>query len=127
MIWKGIKNTLFWGYDRGTWPYDVLLIAIIVFVFATPRSWFDDRPRAASGHAGQVELLSADLRAKTQTYKVDVHLLAPPAQSPTMEKDAHEVLKKNVDVLKDRTFQVAGIQAIRDEQGIVLYYVVTVK
>lgn len=127
MIWKTIKNTLFWGYDRGTWQYDVLVVAILVFIFATPKSWFDDGPRTAAEQGAHVELLTADLAAGTQSYKVDVHLLAPPSQAPEMERQAHEALKKNVDVLKSRTFQVVGLQAVRDEQGIILYYVVTVK
>ena len=48
-LWRGIVRTIFWSYDRGSWPYDVLVVAIVIFVLATPRSWFHDRPQSGAG------------------------------------------------------------------------------
>ena len=48
MIWEkiklGIKRTVFWAFERGTWQYDLMVLAILAFIFLSPRSWFDDRP-----------------------------------------------------------------------------------
>jgi len=47
-VWEkikaGIRGTVFWAYQRGTWQYDLMVIAILAFIFLSPRTWFDDRP-----------------------------------------------------------------------------------
>src|SRR3990172_10715988 len=40
----GVTRTILWSYERGTWQYDVLVLAILAFIFLTPRVWFQDRP-----------------------------------------------------------------------------------
>ena len=37
-----------WDFPRASWQYDVVVALILVFVFATPREWFHDQPKAAS-------------------------------------------------------------------------------
>ena len=32
-------NAFFWTYDRATWQYDVMVIAILAFVWLTPPDW----------------------------------------------------------------------------------------
>ena len=32
-------NALFWTYDRATWQYDLMVIAILAFVWLTPPAW----------------------------------------------------------------------------------------
>ncbi|HWP99092.1 MAG TPA: hypothetical protein VNK92_01355 [Vicinamibacterales bacterium] len=41
-------NALFWTYERGTWQYDLMVIAILAFVWLTPPGWLRDP--MASGH-----------------------------------------------------------------------------
>ena len=46
-----IKKTLFWNYARNTWQWDALCVLILVFIFLTPKSWFEgSERRAAAGH-----------------------------------------------------------------------------
>ena len=42
--WGAQATSFFWAYERGTWQYDLIVIAILAFIFLTPRSWFSDRP-----------------------------------------------------------------------------------
>lgn len=42
-IFEVIKATVLWNYDRGTWQYDVLCVAILAFIFLIPTSFFDER------------------------------------------------------------------------------------
>ena len=46
-------NAFFWTYDRATWQYDVMVIAILAFVWLTPPGWLND-PTAA-GEPGLLE------------------------------------------------------------------------
>jgi len=47
-VWEkiklGIHRTVFWAFERGTWQYDLMVLAILAFIFLTPRTWFNDRP-----------------------------------------------------------------------------------
>ena len=41
-------NAFYWTYDRATWQYDVMVIAILSFVWLTPPGWLKD-PMASGG------------------------------------------------------------------------------
>lgn len=43
-----IKRILLWNYSRGTWQYDVLCLLIIVFIFSTPKTWFEKGEKLAT-------------------------------------------------------------------------------
>ena len=129
-IWHVIRRTLFWSYDRGTWQYDVLVVAIVVFVLLAPRSWFNDQPQTASpagASSAAVQLLSEDASLNTKTYRLPVQLLAMPQRTPELERKAHDVLRNNVAELKGRAFRIERIEAVVGEDGSVLYYAVRVK
>jgi hypothetical protein len=42
------RRLIFWDFPRASWPYDLVVALILIFIFATPRDWFRDQPRAAS-------------------------------------------------------------------------------
>lgn len=42
------KRLVFWDFPRASWQYDVVVGLILLFVFATPRDWFHDQPKASS-------------------------------------------------------------------------------
>jgi hypothetical protein len=41
-----LKRLIFWEFPRTTWQYDVVVGLILAFIFLTPRSVFNDQPRA---------------------------------------------------------------------------------
>lgn len=42
------RRLIFWDFARASWQYDVVVALILVFIFATPRDWFRDQPKASS-------------------------------------------------------------------------------
>ncbi len=42
------KRLIFWDFPRASWQYDIAVGLILIFIFATPRDWFHDQPKAAS-------------------------------------------------------------------------------
>jgi len=127
-IWHLIVRTVFWSYDRGTWPYDVAVAAIVLFVLLSPRSWFRDQPPIGPAPAAAlVALLEEDPSNGRKTYRVDARLLASPVRTPELEHDLHEAMRNNVGDLKRRNFQILRIEPIRGENDTVAYYDVSVK
>ena len=35
-------SAFFWTYERATWQYDLMVIAILAFVWLTPPGWISD-------------------------------------------------------------------------------------
>jgi hypothetical protein len=129
-LWRAAKGTIFWSYERGSWPYDLMVIAILCFVLLTPRSWFHDQPRLGGSANPGVELVDQDTSGKTRTYRVDAKLLPPQKRtakiSPELERETHDLLSGSVDDLKGRTFQILHIQPVQDDTGLVQSYDVIV-
>jgi hypothetical protein len=123
-----LLRTIFWSYERATWPYDLAVAAIALFVLLSPRFWFHDQPQfGPPPHAAQVELLDGDSASPTKTYRVDARLLASPIRTPELEKDIHEAVRKNVGDLQRQTFQIVRIEPVRGEDGTVVYYDVSIR
>jgi hypothetical protein len=129
-LWQGIVRTIFWSYDRGSWPYDLMVILIVIFVLATPRHWFQDQPKTIEVSSASVQVVAQDPSAGTQTYRLDAKLLAPEKRTakstPELERETHDILGRGVDDLKGHTFQVLAIDPVRGDDGSVLYYDVTI-
>jgi hypothetical protein len=130
-FWRGIVNTVFWSYERGSWPYDVLVAAIVIFLLATPRHWFQDGPRPSVPDSSQVQLISESAAGDESTYRLDARLLAPEKRatksSPELERGTHDILVRTVPALSGHTFQVERIEFVAASDGAVLDYDVTVR
>jgi hypothetical protein len=43
-----LRKLVFWNYARNTWQWDVLCVVILIFIFLTPKSWFENGERRGS-------------------------------------------------------------------------------
>ena len=126
-----LKQIFFWNYERGTAPYDVIVLAIVAFVFLTPRNWFHDQPEPSAAPAVAAVPCEPDPASpRILRCRVNAELLAPPQASPQLEKRAHDVLLHNAQPLKDRkdrSFQIVRMEPVLGQDGGVLYYEVSVQ
>ena len=120
------SRIFFWSYERGTWQYDVAVVAIVLFVLLTPPRWFHDQPEVGLPAApGQFQLVSDG--GSAQIYRVDARVLAPPIKTPALENDLHNMLQKSLPDLRSGRFAIAKIEAERDAQGTVIAYQVEIR
>jgi hypothetical protein len=128
-LWRGFVRTLFWSYERGTWPYDVAVAVIVLFVLLSPRSWFHDRPPVGLPPSpAMVQLRGSDPAGGTETYRVDARVLSIHTPESQLEHDLHEAMRKSVENLHDtNSFQIVRIEPVRGDDGTVAYYDVSVK
>jgi len=40
-----LKDIILWKYERASWQWDLLCFLIILFIFLTPKQWFDRKER----------------------------------------------------------------------------------
>jgi hypothetical protein len=119
-----LSRIFFWSYERGSWQYDLAVIAILIFVLLTPGRWFHDQPtREVPTGAARVELLSE--AGNQQIYKVDTRILTPPEQMPQLQNELHHTLQRAQSSLQNGRFEITNIEPIRDAQGAVIAYQVT--
>jgi len=120
-----LSKTFFWSYERGTWPYDVAVGLILVFVLVTPRGWFHDKPESGGPAApGQVLLVSRE--GNRQIYRVDARILAPPTKL-ALQNGLHTALQEALPGLRKGNFFIAKIEPVHDEQGAVIAYQVEIR
>lgn len=43
-----IKDIILWKYERASWQWDLLCFLIILFIFLTPKQWFDRKETLAT-------------------------------------------------------------------------------
>lgn len=121
-------RTFFWSYERGTWQYDLAVIVILIFVLGTPPRWFHDEPQVGlPSSPTQVELVAGSEKDSQQTYRIDARVLAPPEQTPALQSDLHNALKKALPKLRDGRFSISKIDPVRDEDGNVIAYQVEIR
>lgn len=42
---SALRKLFFWNYARNTWQWDALCVLILIFIFLTPKSWFENSER----------------------------------------------------------------------------------
>lgn len=58
-----IKNIINWSYERASWQWDVLCILIMMFIFLTPKVWFENKEKLAT-RTGRVIVKKDDFAAE---------------------------------------------------------------
>ena len=74
-ISKTLKKGFFWSYPRTSWQWDVLCVLILVFIFLTPKNWFESRQfqrdQVSQNLGRQIVLLTSDLSG-TQLDRAEI-------------------------------------------------------
>jgi len=86
-VWFHIKlvvtRSFFWSYARGSWQYDVIVAAILAFIFLSPRAWFNDRPTLQLPELRhQQGIVEWSRFNKEVTYLLDSRLVMSRGQQP---------------------------------------------
>jgi hypothetical protein len=98
-----LKGLIFWEFPRGGWQYDLIVACILIFVFATPRAWFSDQPRAA-----RVALISTE--HGRQLFFLEPTLLSTVPDKERVGRAAQLIHQKT-----GRPVRITRVDPIRDE------------
>ena len=97
------RRLVFWEFPRASWQYDVVVALILLFVFAMPREWFHDQPKASS------IILMSSLHGTNRVF-IATELLSdvPDAGRP---QTAEALIRQRT----GKTWHVVRVEPIRDE------------
>jgi hypothetical protein len=115
-------RTVFWSYERGTWQYDLIVLAILAFIFLTPRAWFRDRPTLQLTDLRHSQgVVEVSQNKDGHSYLVDARLVE--SLAPQKPEDAiREILRARI----VKPFTVKSLNTIRDRNNVVLGYTVVI-
>jgi hypothetical protein len=121
-VWSRVKlvvaRSIFWAYERGSWQYDVIVIAILAFIFLSPRAWFNDRPTLQLPDLRHLQgIVEMSRINKEATYLVDARLVQSRELKPEVA----------IPIILRRPFTVKSIDAVVDRHQVILGYTVTVE
>ena len=92
-----------WDFARGAWQYDIIVGLILIFIFATPRDWFHDQPKASS-----VILMSS--QGWSSTVFIATSLLAGVPEAQRLQK-AESLIHQRT----GKKWHVVRLEPIHDE------------
>ena len=101
------KKIIFWTYPRTSWQWDVLCVLILVFIFLTPKSWFENSQYRRSHTAQTTVVLPADV--------IGSHA------------DRREIERRVREVAGRADAQITEIREQRDGSGSVIRYEVDIR
>jgi hypothetical protein len=97
------RKIAFWNYQRTSWQWDVLCVLILVFIFLTPKSWFQN----------------PEFR-RQRTVIVGVELVGAQADRGLIESRARELSGRPES-------RVTDVRPVRDSAGKVIGYEVDIR
>jgi hypothetical protein len=111
-FWQTIRPAVFWRHRRGSWQYDVMVALILIFTFASPRSWFRDQPNPQS-----VVLLPGE--PGHAAFWIDPELIGAAAPDQ-WEKKIRPLLEKRA----GRSITILKVEPVKDDEGNLKGYLV---
>jgi len=109
------KKTVLWAYQRGTFQYDILCALILIFIFGTPRSIFQDWPVINSPHQFRFGKQIVDTYDDLGNPVLNVSTqLVPAVQDAIALKN---MVKSQLEKSLNRPISIADIKPIVDENG----------
>lgn len=100
-----LRKIIFWDFPRASWQYDVIVVAILAFIFLTPREFFRDQPKAQS-----IVLLP------NETPGVEVFYLEPKLLDETAEADRFAVASKMLEKRDGKRMDLYRLTPIYDAE-----------
>jgi len=114
-IWRIISSFIWWSYERGSIPYDIMVTLIVLFIFLAPyRINFKDKPIERTPHPTKIVLIPDG--DSGYIYQIDV--------AGVMGKDAASVqayLQRVIEPIAGEV-EIARYEPVYDKKGHVVAY-----
>jgi hypothetical protein len=115
------KSYFFWTYERGSFHYDVIVTAILLFMFVTPRFVdFKDRPvETAALHSSEVLVKEAGMEGSSSRFVYQVR--AEDMNNPRTDAEINAGILRLVEPISGEV-TIERYEAVRDASGRVMAY-----
>ena len=115
-----MNKVFFWSYARGTLQYDILCALILIFIFATPRQFFQDWTAISNPNqfAFGEEIVNTFDQYGNPVFNISAQLVPASQDASAVKSAALTQLQKTL----NKQISIADIKPILDENGHTIGY-----
>jgi hypothetical protein len=120
-MFKLIRNYIFWAYERGSFHYDVMVTAILIFMFVSPRLIdFKDKPvETVALHASEVLVREAGTSGGSSRFIYQVR--ADDMSGARNDPERRAAILRVIEPISGEV-SLERYEPIRDAQGKIVAY-----
>jgi hypothetical protein len=120
-MFKLIRSYIFWAYERGSFHYDVMVTAILIFMFVSPHFIdFKDKPvETVALHASEVLVKEAGFSGSSSQFIYQIR--ADEMGGATTDAERRAAILRVVEPISGEV-SLKRYEAVRDAQGHVIAY-----
>jgi hypothetical protein len=120
-MFKLIRNYIFWAYERGSFHYDVMVTAILIFMFVSPRLIdFKDKPvETVALHASEVLVREAGTSGGSSRFIYQVR--ADDMSGARTDPERRAAILRVIEPISGEV-SLERYEPVRDLQGKVIAY-----
>jgi hypothetical protein len=120
-MFKLIRNYIFWAYERGSFHYDVMVTAILVFMFVSPHLIdFKDKPvETVALHASEVLVREAGVSGGSSRFIYQVR--ADDMSGARTDPERRTAILRVIEPISGEV-SLERYEPVRDMQGKIIAY-----
>ena len=120
-MFKLIRNYIFWAYERGSFHYDVMVTAILIFMFVSPRLIdFKDKPvETVALHASEVLVREAGTSGGSSRFIYQVR--ADDMSGARTDPERRAAILRVIEPISGEV-SLERYEPVRDLQGKIIAY-----
>jgi len=120
-MFQTIRNYIFWSYERGSFHYDVMVTAILIFMFFSPRIIdYKDKPvETVALHHSEVLVREAGTSGQSSRFIYQVR--AEDMGAITTDADRRAAMLRLIEPISGEV-SIERYEPVRDPQGKVIAY-----
>jgi hypothetical protein len=120
-MFKLIRNYIFWAYERGSFHYDVMVTAILVFMFVSPHLIdFKDKPvETVALHASEVLVREAGTSGGSSRFIYQVR--ADDMSGARTDPERRAAILRVIEPISGEV-SIERYEPVRDVQGKIIAY-----
>jgi hypothetical protein len=120
-MFKLIRNYIFWAYERGSFHYDVMVTAVLVFMFVSPHLIdFKDKPvETVALHASEVLVREAGTSGGSSRFIYQVR--ADDMSGARTDPERRAAILRVIEPISGEV-SLERYEPIRDTQGKIIAY-----
>ncbi|MBB5344059.1 hypothetical protein [Tunturibacter empetritectus] len=120
-MFKLIRNYIFWAYERGSFHYDVMVTAILVFMFVSPHLIdFKDKPvETVALHASEVLVREAGTAGGSSRFIYQVR--AEDMGGASTDAERQVAILRLIEPISGEV-SIQRYEPVRDAQGKIIAY-----
>jgi hypothetical protein len=120
-MFKLIRNYIFWAYERGSFHYDVMVTAILVFMFVSPHFInYKDKPvETVALHASEVLVREAGTSGGSSRFIYQVR--ADDMNGANTDTERRAAILRVIEPISGEV-SIDRYEPVRDAQGRIIAY-----